>query len=77
MVSFQPDFIQVGEPPVDGYVPRREMTVIVKQRQVRGVRVVETLRGFCLQEKVVGDEGHSEQLAVSNQHSARAGPFSP
>jgi hypothetical protein len=52
MIAFEPDLGQVLELPVGSYVVRRQMTMVVNDRQVFGVLVVQPLGRRSLQQEI-------------------------
>lgn len=59
VVAFEPDFEEVGELTVVGDVARGEMVVVVENRFLRSVLMVQSARSGTLQQKVVMNEGHN------------------
>ena len=60
VVALQPDFEEVAEAAVGGHVLRRDVAVVVQNRLVFGVFVVEPARGLRGEQEIFVDEGHSE-----------------
>ena len=58
VVALQPDFEKILEAAVLGYLPRRQMAMIVEDGFVLGIFVIQPLRGLAAEEKIVMDEGH-------------------
>ena len=56
MIAVEPNLRQVGEAVVLGDLPRRQVAVVVDDRQIAGEAVIEFDRTVVLQEKVFGDE---------------------
>ena len=69
MVAFQPSLVQVGELPVPSDVCRRQVVVVVDDRQPRRVLVVEPAGRLAVEEEVVVDKGREE---VHLHHAAIA-----
>ena len=57
MVTGEPDFVEIPESFVTGNLLRRQMTVIIVNRFLRGVVVVQLPRNVTVKEKIFGDEG--------------------
>jgi hypothetical protein len=58
VIAFQPDLEQIGELPVAGNVSRRKVAVIVQNRLVLSVFVIQAARSGAGQQEVVMDERH-------------------
>jgi hypothetical protein len=58
MVALQPDFEQILEAAVLGYLPRWQVAMVVEDGFVLGVLMIEPLRGLVAEEEIVMDEGH-------------------
>ena len=56
MIAVEPDLRQVGEAVVLGNLPRRQVAVVVDDRQITGELVIKLDRAVVLQKKVFGDE---------------------
>jgi hypothetical protein len=53
MVPFEPDIGKIGELFITGYFIRRKMAMVVNDREIFGILVVQSLRCFSLQEKII------------------------
>ena len=58
MVAFQPDLEEILKASVLGHVTGWQVAMVVEDRLLLGVFVIEPLRGFIGKEEIVVDEGH-------------------
>ena len=86
MIAVEPDLRQVGEAVVLGNLPRRQVAVVVDDRQIAGEAVIELDRAVVLQEEVFGDEdvvhvqmslSGGSAAANSAKHAASAARSTP
>ena len=70
MIAFQPALEEIGELPVLRNIRRRQVGMIVDDRLVAGVLVVQLAGGFGFQQEVVVNEGfHGREVVEWRRQS--------
>ena len=69
VIAVEPDLREVVEPVILGHLPRRQMAVVVDDRQIAGVAVIQFDGRIVLQQEILGDErvAHRGCLPVVGQ----------